>query len=56
MKTYDVTISFAGFIGCEQTYTVDASSREEAEELALEEATSDLQISGVELIADEIED
>ena len=56
MKTYDVTISFAGFIGCEETYTVDASSREEAEELALQEAMSDLEISDVELIADEVED
>lgn len=56
MKTYDVTITFAGFIGCEQTYTVDASSREEAEELAREEAIDDLEILDVELIADEVED
>lgn len=56
MKTYDVTISFAGFIGCEETYTVDASSCEEAEELALQKAMTDLEILDVELIADEVED
>ena len=48
MKTYRVTINFGGYIGCEETYEVDASSREEAEELAKQEALWDLEIVDVE--------
>lgn len=48
MKTYKVTINFNGFIGCEETYEVDADSREEAEELAKQEALWDLDATEVE--------
>ncbi len=40
--SYDVTISFAGFIGTEETYTVYADDEDEASDSALEEAYSDL--------------
>ena len=45
---YRVTVNFAGFIGCSETYEVDADSREEAEELALEEARVDLSVEDIE--------
>ena len=44
MKEYKVVINFCGFIGCDEEYIVDADSREEAEELALEEARDDLAV------------
>ena len=52
MKTYTVTVNFAGFIGCDEEYTVYAESREEAEAEALEQAIADLSID----IIDESED
>lgn len=39
---WEITIGFCGFIGVEETYTVNADSQEEAEEAALEEASWDL--------------
>ena len=42
--TYRVEISFGGFIGCSNIYEVEADSREEAEELAMEEAKFDITI------------
>ena len=53
MKSYTVTINFGGYIGCEETYEVFADSREEAEELALEEARSDLAVTEIEEGEDE---
>ena len=44
MKTYKITINFAGFYGCDEEYTVYAESREEAEEEALQCAIDDLSI------------
>lgn len=46
--TYRVTINFGGYIGCEQTYEVDARNRDEAEELAKQEALWDLEVTDVE--------
>ena len=47
--TYKVIINFGGFIGCDREYEVEADSREEAEELALEEARNeDLTVEEVE--------
>ena len=48
MKTYTVTVNFAGFIGCEETYEIYAASREEAEREALEEAMSDLEVVDID--------
>ena len=45
---YTVTINFGGFIGWENTYEVEADSREEAEEMALDEARWDLDVVDVE--------
>lgn len=41
---YNVEINFCGFIGCSETYEVEAETEEEAEELALEEAQGDLHV------------
>ena len=46
--TYMIEINFGGFIGCNKIYTVDADSEEEAEELAFEEATEDLNVENIE--------
>jgi len=46
--TYRVTLNFGGYIGCEETYEVEASSREEAEELAKQEALWDLDVTDIE--------
>ena len=40
--TWKVTINFGGFLGAENDYYVEADTREEAEELALEEAHEDI--------------
>ena len=50
---YTVTINFGGYIGCEETYEVDADSREEAEERALYEAMADLEVVDIEESEDE---
>ena len=47
---YRVTVNFAGFVECNETYTVDADSREEAEELAREMALDDISIDDIEEI------
>ena len=52
MKEYEVTINFGGYIGCENTYTVFADSREEAEALALQEAMDDLEVVALEEMED----
>lgn len=52
---YKVTIGFAGLYGCEEEYKVDADTREEAEELALEMARDDLGVTSVESEDDEDE-
>lgn len=48
MKTWVVTINFGGFIGCDNEYTVDAETREEAIEEALEMARDDIEVVDVE--------
>ena len=53
MKTYTVTVNFAGFIGCDEEYTVYAESREEAEAEALEQAMADLSIDVIDEEDDE---
>lgn len=48
MKTYKITIGFGGYIGATKEYEVDADSREEAEEEAMQWALDDLSIEDVE--------
>lgn len=47
MKEWTVTINFCGFIGCEEEYTVEAETREEAIEEAMEMARNDLEVVDV---------
>ena len=47
-KLYRVTVNFATYVGCDETYEVYADSREEAEDRALEEAMGDLSVEEVE--------
>ena len=42
MKRWKVTVNFAGYYSCDETYEVEAETLDEAEELALEEARDDL--------------
>ena len=53
MKTFEVEIGFCGFIGCSETYTVDAVSQSAAEADALEEAAEDLSVENVEQLDDD---
>ena len=46
--TFDVTVSYAGLIGAENTYTVTAEDESEAEMYALEEAKGDLEILSID--------
>lgn len=46
--SYDCTVSFAGNIGADQEYTVYADSEEDAEQQAIEEAKSDLEVISVD--------
>jgi hypothetical protein len=39
---YDVLVSFAGYVGSEQLYSVDANDEDEAIDLAIDEAADDL--------------
>ena len=55
MKTFEVEIGFCGFIGCSETYTVDAVSQSAAEADALEQAAEDLSVENVEQLDDEFE-
>ena len=50
MKTYTVSVNFGGYIGCDEEYTVDANSEEEAIDLAMDKAMEDLsfEVVGVE--------
>jgi hypothetical protein len=48
--SYDVTISFAGYIGVDEIYTVDADDADEAESCALDEAIWDFNIEYFEPI------
>ena len=41
-KYYTVTVNFAGFIGCDETYEVYADDEEDAKNQALELAQADL--------------
>jgi len=43
MKTFEVEVGFAGAIGVENTYYIEADSESEAAELALERAQEDLE-------------
>lgn len=44
MATWSVYVNFAGYIGADEEYIVEADTPQEAEELALEEARDDLDI------------
>ena len=46
--TYRVTVNFNGYIGCDEEYVVEADSKEEAEEFALNEAMFDLYVDSIE--------
>ena len=46
MKTYTVSVNFGGYIGCDEEYTVDANSEEEAIDLAMEDLS--FEVVGVE--------
>lgn len=48
MAMYNVTVNFGGYIGADEVYPVEANSKEEAEELALEYAREDLYVDSVE--------
>ena len=52
-KTYTVSVNFAGFIGCDEEYEVEASSPEEAIEEARQMAEDDLSFEIVEEEEDE---
>lgn len=49
---YTGNVTFSGFIGSDQEYTVYAFSEEEAEELITEEAADDLEVTDVEDLGD----
>ena len=51
-QSYEITVNFAGYIGADETYSVVATSREEAEELALEQAAYDLSVEDLNQIDD----
>lgn len=46
---WEVTVSFAGQLGTEETYTVSADNEDEACDAAIEEASWDLNVESVEL-------
>lgn len=53
MKTYRITINWNGFIGCSEDFIVDAETKEEAIELALDEARDCLSVEEAEEDDDE---
>lgn len=53
MKTYTIEVGFNGFIGCTETYTVEANDENEAIELAREEDNDDLSFEVLEVEDDE---
>ena len=50
---YEVTVSFAGLSGAEESYTVWADSEDEAIDLAIEEAKDDLEVLEARYTGDE---
>ena len=50
LETYRVSVNFAGFVGADMEYEVEAYSYEEAEEEALRLAFDDLSVSGSEVV------
>ena len=56
MKTYTVTVNFAGLIGVEQDYEVWAESKEDAKAEAIQLALEDLEVMAVAADDDESED
>lgn len=52
---YRVVINFGGYIGCDNEYFVDAETRDEAIEEALEMARDDLSVEEVEDVDDDDE-
>ena len=53
---YKVVVNFGGFIGCDIEYSVDAESRDEAIEEALEMAQDELSVEVVEDVDDDDEE
>ena len=53
MRTYEVEISFCGFIGCTNLYEVEAENEDDAQVLALEMAMDDLVVENVEKVKEE---
>jgi len=51
--TWEVTIGFAGMIGVEETYEVEASNEEDACDAALEMARDDLEVTDISEEADD---
>jgi len=49
---YEVTINFGGYIGIDNTYTVDADDEDEAADFAIEEAKDDISIDSFEDIGE----
>ena len=49
---YRITLNFCGYYGCDETYEVEADSRDEAEEMAKQEALWDLEVTDVEIDED----
>lgn len=49
MREYAITINFAGFIGCDEEYIVEAETKEAAIEEALEMAFDDLNVISTEV-------
>ena len=52
-KTYTVSVNFAGYIGADEEYEVDAEDDDEAEILAVEAAMDDLSVTDITQIDDD---
>ena len=48
MKTFKVSVNFAGYIGADEEYEVDAENEELAEDEAIDAAKNDLTVDSVE--------
>ena len=53
LNTYTVHVNFAGFIGADEDYTVNAADEDEAIAIAEEEAGEDLRVVDLEQIDDD---
>lgn len=53
MKEYEVSVNFAGFVGCDESYTEYADNEEDAIFQAEEDAEGDLTIEGIEQISED---